>query len=98
MELAEKSMPGKGMDELNNACENVASHYRLGTDTREVLEASLENEDVGDCNSFATEPLHKGVETSKSLVCDVVSKSPNDILPLPKAPEKRQRRKRKKDK
>ena len=82
MEPAEEPLPGKGMDELNNAFEVVASHYRLETDTREVLAAPAENENVGDCNSFAKEPIYKGVETPKSHVCNVAYMSPSDILPL----------------
>ena len=90
MELAEESILGKGMDELNNTCEDVASYFRLETDTREALAAPCSaNEDVGDCNSVATEPIYEGVEISELRVCNVAYKSPNDILPLSKAPEKR---------
>ena len=62
MELTEESLPGKDMDELNNACEDVASYYRPETDTGEVLAVPCSsNEDVGDCNSFATEPIRKRI-------------------------------------
>ena len=54
MELAEESLHGKDMDDINNECEDIASHYHPKTNTTEVLAAPcLANENVGDCNFFA---------------------------------------------
>ena len=94
VELAEVSLPEKGLDHLNNACENVASDYCPKTDPREVLATPCPaNKDIGNCNSFTTAPICKKVETPKLRVCNTAYKPPGDILPLPKAPEKRQTRK-----
>ena len=77
--------------------EDVTSHYRPETNTREVLAAPCSaNEDAGDCNSFATEPICKEIKTPVSHVCDVAYKSTADVLSLPKAPKRRETKKRKK--
>ena len=55
VELAEESLPGKGLDNLNNAHENVTSDYCPKIDPRELLETPFPaNKVVGNCNSFAT--------------------------------------------
>ena len=82
------------MDDLNNACENIASEYCPKTDSKKMLATPCpENKNVGDFNSFATAPICKEVETPKLRVYNMAYKSPGDILPLPKALERRQTRK-----
>ena len=64
MELEEESLSGKDLNDVNDACENVASDYCSKTDPREVLATPCPaNKDVGNCNSFATAPICKEVET-----------------------------------
>ena len=48
------------------------------------------NKNVGDLNFFDRAPIRKEVETTKLRVCNMAYKSPGDILPLPKALERRQ--------
>ena len=94
VELEERSLLKKGLDDINNACENIASDYCPKTDPRKILATSCpENKNVGDFNSFATAPVFKEVETPKLRVRNMAYKSPGDFLPLPKALEKGQTRK-----
>ena len=94
VDLEERSLLKKGLDDINNACENIASDYYPKTDPRKILATPCpENKNVGDFNSFATVPVFKEVETPKLRVRNMPYKSPGDFLPLPKALEKRQTRK-----
>ena len=82
------------MDDLNDACENVASNYCPKTDSRKVLATPCpKNKNVDNCNSFARTSICKEVETQKLHVCIFAYKSPDDILPLLNTPERRQPRK-----
>ena len=84
VELEEGSLLKKGLDNLNNACENIASDYCPKTDSRKLLAIPCpENKNVGDFNSFATAPICKEVETPKLRVRNMAYKSCSDILLLP---------------
>ena len=84
---------------LTDACENAATDYGSKTDSKKVLVAPCPaNKDVGNCNSFATAPICKKIEKPNLRVHNMVYKSPGDILPLSKAPERRQTRKIRKSK
>ena len=77
--------------DLNDACENVASDYCPQTDSREVLATPCpKNKEIDNCNSFATAPIRKEAEIPKLRVHNMAYKSPGNILPLPKVPERRQ--------
>ena len=94
VELEEELLLKKGLDDLNNACENLAADYCPKSDSRKVLATPCPaNKNVGDFNSFATAPICKEVETPKLRVSNMAYKSFGDILPLPKALERREMRK-----
>ena len=88
MKRTEELLPAeKDFDELNATCEEASSN-RPETDTTVLTVSLVANEHVNDSNSFATAPVCS--ETPESGVSGVAYKSPRDILPLPKASERRQ--------
>ena len=92
---AEELFPAeKDFDELNDTCEDASSN-RSETETTVLTVSLTANEDVNDCN-FATAPVCKVSETPESGVSGVAYKSPRDILPLPKASERKQTNRKKK--
>ena len=96
LELAEELFPAeKDFDELNDTCEDASSN-RPETETTVLTVSLTANEDVNDCNSFATAPVCKVSETAESGFSGVAYKSPRDILPLPKASERKQTNRKRK--
>ena len=96
LERAEELFPAeKDFDELNDTCEDASSN-RSETETTVLTVSLTANEDVNDCNSSTTAPVCKVSETPESGVSGVAYKSPLDILPLPKASERKQTNRKKK--
>ena len=88
VERTEELLPAeKDFDELNDTCEEASSN-RSETETTVLTVSLAANKHVNDRNSFATAPVCS--ETPESGVTGVAYKSPRDILPLPKASERRQ--------
>ena len=83
----------KDFDELNDTYEEASSN-RPETETTVLTVSLAANEHFNDCNSFATAPVSS--ETPESGAGGVAYKSPRDILPLPKASERRQTKQKRK--
>ena len=83
----------KDFDELNDTCEEASSNSPE-TETTVLTVTLAANEHVNDSNSFATVPVCS--ETPESGVSGVAYKSPRDILPLPKASDRRQTNRKRK--
>ena len=76
VELEERSLLKKGLDDSNNACENITSDYCPKTDSRKISATPCPaNKNVGDFNSFATVPICKEVETPKLRVRNMTYRS-----------------------
>ena len=72
VELEKESLLKKGLDDLNNVCENITLDYCFKSDPRKVLATPCAaNKNVGDFNSFVAAPICKEVETPKLRVCNM---------------------------